>query len=568
MPEHFDALARLGPTIHHRRSFAPVAAAYGDLVTADMATGTIDAGRVASLAPGPYLCRSRPEPERSGPMLYVSIFVELLRSRPALAVWLAALVQALLWTLVPALFYAAPPGDVPNVLAVGHEFQLGTYLGPPLAFWLAEVAFDLAGGGMFGVYLLSQVCVVVTYWAVFTLGRAIVGAQHAALAVLLMVGVAAFTVPTPDFGPVILTMPLWAIILLHYWRAVGEGRRGYWLLLAIEIGLLLLTTYVGLILVGLLVLFTLGNPRARARAAHDDPWIAAVVAVIVMVPASDLAGGFGERHACRCCCACARRKPSSEISWHGCGRSGLILAAHAGLIVLVALVAGWPWPRHEPAPVIVRRPVDPFARQFVYFFAIAAGFRRHARRRADRRGRDRSAASRRWSCSPGLLVVVAAGDAIQFSRQHVVIATWFGLLVIPPIMAVVALVRAALAQRRPAGDRSGRRDGAVLRGKLRAPHRCAVAVVAGDPAHRRAGRARRPEPAEPLSRAPRPSARRGSRPRRSRPRARSWSGRPPIPPARRRPRSRSAFRISCPRSRARSSARCRAGCRSCASAGR
>ncbi len=26
VPEHFDALARLGPTIHHRKSFAPVAA--------------------------------------------------------------------------------------------------------------------------------------------------------------------------------------------------------------------------------------------------------------------------------------------------------------------------------------------------------------------------------------------------------------------------------------------------------------------------------------------------------------------------------------------------------------
>src|SRR6202045_4661580 len=30
VPVHFDALARLGPTIPHRRSFAPVAAAYGD----------------------------------------------------------------------------------------------------------------------------------------------------------------------------------------------------------------------------------------------------------------------------------------------------------------------------------------------------------------------------------------------------------------------------------------------------------------------------------------------------------------------------------------------------------
>jgi ribonuclease HII len=42
VPEHFDALARLGPTIHHRRSFAPVAAAYGDVVTDDMETGEIE----------------------------------------------------------------------------------------------------------------------------------------------------------------------------------------------------------------------------------------------------------------------------------------------------------------------------------------------------------------------------------------------------------------------------------------------------------------------------------------------------------------------------------------------
>ena len=34
VPEHFDALARLGPTVHHRRSFAPVAAQYGEATSA------------------------------------------------------------------------------------------------------------------------------------------------------------------------------------------------------------------------------------------------------------------------------------------------------------------------------------------------------------------------------------------------------------------------------------------------------------------------------------------------------------------------------------------------------
>jgi 4-amino-4-deoxy-L-arabinose transferase-like glycosyltransferase len=371
-------------------------------------------------------------------MLYVSIIVELLRSRPALAVWLAALAQALLWFLVPVLFYAGPPGELPSVLAVGHEFQLGTYLGPPLAFWLAEIAFNLAGRSLAGVYLLSQACVVVTYWAVFALGSSIVGAQHAALAVLLMVGIAAFTVPTPDFGPVILTMPLWAIILLHYWRAVGEGRRAYWLALAVEVGLLLLTTYVGLILVGLLVIFTFANKRARASLKSYDPLIAAVVALVVTFPHLIWLADTGEGITP----VLARlRTPEAVggnfIAW--LRQLGLVLAAHAGLVVLVALVAGWPWPVRDPAPVIVRRPVEPFARQFVYFFAIVPAF-----------AGTLVAVLIGWSgpvggIAPlvilsGLAVVVAAGDGIRFSRQHVVIAAWVGLLIIPPIMAAAAVL--------------------------------------------------------------------------------------------------------------------------------
>src|SRR5262249_10128074 len=111
----------------------------------------------------------------------------------------------------------------------------------------------------------------------------------------------------------------------------------------------------------------------------------------------------------------------------------LIFAAHAGLIVLVALVAGWPWPRHDPAPVIVRRPVDPFARQFVYFFAVAPAF-------AGTLVAVLIGGSAPLVILSGLLVVVAAGDGIEFSRQHVVIAAWFGLLIVPPIMAIAALV--------------------------------------------------------------------------------------------------------------------------------
>jgi hypothetical protein len=173
-------------------------------------------------------------------MRWVSLAIELLRTHPVPVFWAAALTQAVLWTLVPSLFYSAPPGDLPEFLLAARETTLGNPFGPPLAYWLAEAAFRI--GGMSGVYLLSQLCVLVTYWAVFSLGRIVVGDRHAAIAVLLMGGVAAFSVPTPEFGVPVLAMALWALVLLYVWRAAGEGRRLYWLAAGAAMGLLLIAT--------------------------------------------------------------------------------------------------------------------------------------------------------------------------------------------------------------------------------------------------------------------------------------------------------------------------------------
>ncbi len=102
---------------------------------------------------------------------------------------------------MPWLLYGSPPGDVATILAFGREYQVGTHLGPPAAFWLADIAFRLSGNHIFGVYLLSQLCFIVTFWALFQLSRAIVGAQQAILAVLLTATITAFSFPGVEFGP-------------------------------------------------------------------------------------------------------------------------------------------------------------------------------------------------------------------------------------------------------------------------------------------------------------------------------------------------------------------------------
>ena len=368
-------------------------------------------------------------------MLQVSLLFELLRSQPRAMMWLAALAQGLLWWLVPSLFYAAPPGDLPLVLTVGHEFQLGTYLGPPLALWLGELAFDV--GGMPAVYLLSQLCVVVTFWAVFTLGRAIVGAVHAAIAVMLMAGIVVFNVPTPEFGPSVLAMPISAVMILHYWRAIGENKRGYWLGVAIDTGLLLLTTYAGLLLCVAMVLFTAATERGRIQLRSIDPWIAGIVVVVLMFPHLIWLDAAGDLLA-----PAMRRLLSAEAANTNLGdwiRIAIrIIFLHGGLIILVALAAGWRLAVRERVPVFRRQPVEPFARRFVYYFAIvplltATIISVIVGERSPIGGTGPLVVL------SGLAIVVAASNMIELHRQRLVGWAWGALLVVPPAATLAGI---------------------------------------------------------------------------------------------------------------------------------
>src|ERR1700761_2784337 len=114
-------------------------------------------------------------------MRFTSLVVELIRARPRLVVWLVIVLQDVLWLLVSLIRFRSPPDDLATVLSVGREYQVGTDLGPPLSFWLADIAFRAAGGHVFGVYLLAQVCSIAAFWILFLLGRSIVGGPQAAL---------------------------------------------------------------------------------------------------------------------------------------------------------------------------------------------------------------------------------------------------------------------------------------------------------------------------------------------------------------------------------------------------
>jgi len=368
-------------------------------------------------------------------MFYIPLYVELLRSRPHLVFWAAALAQAVVWVAVPALFYAAPPEGLAQLLAVGHELRFDAGVGPPLAYWLAELAFR--GFGLVGVYALAQLCVVTTYWCVFALGRAIVGPTHAAMAVLLMVGIALFTVPSPDFGPAILAMALWSVVLLHYWRAAILRQPRSWIVLGAAAALLLLSTDAALILLGTLAVFTAVSARGRTALDAVEAWIVALALVpFLFVHLIWLAGLDGAPAALLTELREAVLADANTSRW--LRLLAALALAHAGLGILLVLAGGWPRLRGSPAPPLSRAPVDSFALTYVKVFALVPGLLATIGAVLVARPLPIGGAAPLVVLS-GLAAVVAAGDTIALYHQRILGFAWAGLLLVPALF-VPALI--------------------------------------------------------------------------------------------------------------------------------
>jgi hypothetical protein len=242
--------------------------------------------------------------------------------------------------------------------------------------------------------------------------------------------VTAFSSPGVEFGPLVLARPLWALLLLHTWQLIGQGRRNAWFAWSIEAGLLLLTTSAAIGLLLLLAGFALATARGRRTLMSFDPLFALLVIVVLVLPylvwlirADTLAmphwpavGDLRGR------------------ALHWAALLGGMLIAISGIVLLVVVNSGW-FGNPEDAPIIYRPPVDLLARDFVYFFAIApalAGSLVSGLFDLDRVAGGSGIAL----LMSGLAAIVAAGDLIQLRRQRMLRSAWAAVLIAPALAAI------------------------------------------------------------------------------------------------------------------------------------
>jgi hypothetical protein len=108
-------------------------------------------------------------------------------------------------------------------------------------------------------------------------------------------------------------------------------------------------------------------------------------------------------------------------------------------VLLVVLNSGRLNRNPEEAPIIYRPPVDPLARQFVYFFAIAPAFAGSLISGLFNLDGVAGGAGVALLMS-GLAAIVATGDLVHLRRQRLLRSVWAAAIIAPAVVAVAATI--------------------------------------------------------------------------------------------------------------------------------
>ena len=180
------------------------------------------------------------------------------------------------------------PLDAVEMIFWGQQWQLGYHKHPPLPAWIAATVWNIGSGHSWLIYLVSQLTIVATFWAVWQFAREQLSPWAALCSVAVLEGCYYCSFLVNDINNTIVTRPFWALTVLFLYRAMVRKsphvRNGYWVLTGIVIGLGMISKYY----MGVLVVAMLGLPllvsESRKHFKTIGPYITTLVATLIFLP--------------------------------------------------------------------------------------------------------------------------------------------------------------------------------------------------------------------------------------------------------------------------------------------
>ena len=153
-------------------------------------------------------------------------------------------IHLIVWTLIPTLTNNNLPLDTIEALAWGSNLDWGFNKHPPMSAFLAEVFYEIFGSQDWAYYLLSQICVIISFIVVFKFAEDFFENKvFCLLSVLLLEGIFFHNFTTPEFNVNVCLMPFWALTILFLWRGFKHNKISDWFMVGLFSGLGFLSKY-------------------------------------------------------------------------------------------------------------------------------------------------------------------------------------------------------------------------------------------------------------------------------------------------------------------------------------
>ena len=163
----------------------------------------------------------------------------------------------ILWTFIPSISNVNLPLDTIEALAWGSNLEWGYNKHPPLSAFVVNIFYIIFGPRDWAYYLLSQICVIVSFLFVWKLAEVFfLNKIYSLLSILVLETIVFFNYTTPEFNVYVCQLPLKAATVYYFWKSVNNNNLNYWLITGIlsAFGVLTHYSYIFLI-ISLLVFF-------------------------------------------------------------------------------------------------------------------------------------------------------------------------------------------------------------------------------------------------------------------------------------------------------------------------
>ena len=192
--------------------------------------------------------------------------------------------QLIFWTIGPWLVRSNLVYDTMESLVWGQQWQWGYDKHPPFTAWVTALFGKFTTPPDFAIYLLAQLCVVITYLSVWRLAKEYLDNRASALSVIMLSGVLYYSNLVERVTPDTMQSPVWAMLALTVFLAVHRNSLTFWLLSGVLAGVGFLTKYqMAVFIVPLATPFLFTRP-GRHSLSTSGPWLAILAALLIISP--------------------------------------------------------------------------------------------------------------------------------------------------------------------------------------------------------------------------------------------------------------------------------------------